>query len=150
MGIHEWFGQHWFDLFQTVAVVGTVIFTGLALRDQTRAQRLTNLLILTDSHREIWSNLFTFPDLARILEPSPDLDKNPTNVSEQRFVVLVIQHVHSTYQSVKEGLVVKPESLYRDVASFFKLPIPNLVWNQFKHLQDDDFVAFVDSCLESE
>lgn len=149
MGILEWFGQHWFDFFQTVSVAGSLIFTGLALRDQTRAQRITNLITLTGNHREIWTNLFMFPGLARVLDQSPDLRKNPASTSEQLFVLLVIHHLHSAFQSVKDGLVIKPESLYRDVASFFGLPIPNSVWKQVEDLQDDDFAAFVESCLKS-
>jgi hypothetical protein len=149
MGILDWFGQHWFDFFQTVAVVGSLIFTGIALRDETRARRITNLLTLTENHREIWSSVFHFPGLARVLDESPDLGKNPARASEQLFVMLVIHHLHSTFQSMKDGLVVKPKSLCRDVASFFGLPIPNAVWKQVKDLQDDDFAAFVESCLES-
>jgi len=149
MGILDWFGQHWFDFFQTVAVVGSLIYTGIALRDETRARRITNLLTLTENHREIWMSLFKFPGLARVLDDSPDCGKNQVSVSEQLFVMLVIHHLHSTFQSMKDGLVLKPKSVSRDVASFFGLPIPNGVWKQVRSLQDDDFVAFVDSCLES-
>src|ERR1017187_8015267 len=108
MGILEWFGQHWFDFFQTVVVAGGLIFTGVAMRDETRARRITNLLTLTENHREIWTSLFKFPSLTRVLDESPDLGKNPAGTNERLFVLLVIQHLHSTFQSMKDGLVVKP------------------------------------------
>jgi hypothetical protein len=37
--------------------------------------------------------------------------------------------------------------LRRDVAQFFSLPIPRAVWEKTKVTQNDDFVAFVESCL---
>ena len=149
MGFLDWWGQNWFNLLQTIVLTGGLVFTGLALRDETRERRIANLLTLTENHREIWTNLFEFPELAHVLDESADLAKNPTNTKERLFVTLVIHHLHSTFQSMKNDLVIKPESLCRDVAAFFRLPIPGSVWTQLKHLQDDDFVAFVESCSES-
>jgi len=149
MAIVGWFGQHWFDFFQTVTIVGGLIFTAVSIRDQTHAQRITNLVALTGNHREIWENLFIFPALARVLDESPDLANAPVTPNEQLFVMLVIQHVNSAFHSIKDSLVIKPESLQRDVALFFGLPIPNAVWRQVRELQDGDFVGFVESCLNS-
>jgi len=38
------------------------------------------------------------------------------------------------------------EGLRRDIAQFLSLPIPRDVWNKIKNVQNDDFVAFVESC----
>jgi len=40
----------------------------------------------------------------------------------------------------------KVEGLRRDVAQFFALPITREVWGKIKVLQNDEFVAFVESC----
>jgi hypothetical protein len=149
MGILDWFGQNWFDLLQTVGIIGGLIFTAKALRDDSQERRVTNLLFLTKNHRELWSNAFYRPELARVFEASVDLTQMPVTSGEHLFVNLVIQHVHSAFQAMGEKLVIKPESVSRDIGSFFSLPIPNAIWRQAKRLQDEDFAAFVESCLKS-
>jgi hypothetical protein len=47
---------------------------------------------------------------------------------------------------MNDQLVVKVEGLRRDIAKFFSKPIPGEVWDKIKALQNDDFVAFVESC----
>jgi hypothetical protein len=39
-------------------------------------------------------------------------------------------------------------ALAADVRQFFSRPIPRLVWESVKELQDNEFVEFVQSCLE--
>jgi len=48
--------------------------------------------------------------------------------------------------SQSDTVVVKVEGLRRDIAQFLSLPIPREVWEKIKVLQNDDFVAFVESC----
>ena len=148
MGILDWWGQNWFDLLQTAGIIGSLIFTATALRDDTRERRVNNLLFLTKNHRELWSSMFHRPELSRILDESIDVTQKPATPGEQLFVNLVIQHMHSAFQAMNERLVIKPESMQRDIGLFLGLPIPNAVWKQVKNLQDDDFAAFVESCLE--
>ncbi len=59
---------------------------------------------------------------------------------------MVIQHLNTVYYAMNDQLVVKVEGLRRDIAQFFSLPIPREVWEKIKVLQNDDFVAFVESC----
>ena len=47
---------------------------------------------------------------------------------------------------MSDQLVVKVEGFRRDIAQFFSLPVPRDVWEKSKVLQNDDFVAFVESC----
>jgi hypothetical protein len=49
---------------------------------------------------------------------------------------------------MSDQLAVKPEDLRRDIAQFFSLPIPREVWEKINVLQNDDFVAFVESCRD--
>ena len=44
------------------------------------------------------------------------------------------------------GLISQIHILERELGS---LPIPNAIWRQAKRLQDEDFAAFVESCLKS-
>ena len=49
-------------------------------------------------------------------------------------------------REVVSAMTIKPEGLRRDVASFFSLPIPLLVWERLKIAQNDRFVAYVEAC----
>ena len=62
------------------------------------------------------------------------------------FVTFVILHMSSVFHAMSDQLVVKVEGLRRDVAQFFSLPITREVWEKIKVLQNDEFVAFVESC----
>ena len=59
---------------------------------------------------------------------------------------MVIQHLGSMYYAMSDQLVVKLEGMRRDIAQFLSLPIPRDVWEKIKVYQNDDFVAFMESC----
>src|SRR5205823_4779652 len=79
---------------------------------------------------------------------SPDLVKNSMTRNEAIFVNMVIQHLSSAFEALKTGLTIKPEGLRQDVGEFFSLPIPRTIWDRIKSLQNDDFVEFVEQCLD--
>jgi hypothetical protein len=141
-----WFTENWFNLLSAVGVIGSLLFTGISLRTETKVRRIGNLLTLTQNHRELWSELFRNPGLARVLDASPDLEKKEPTREETLFVNIVIQHLSSAFEAMKTGLTIKPEGLSRDVGEFFSLPIPRVIWNKIKSLQNDDFVEFVERC----
>ena len=62
------------------------------------------------------------------------------------FVNLVILHISSVYYALQDELVITLEGLRRDVSEFLSLPIPKVIWEKTKLLQNDDFVTFVESC----
>ncbi len=141
-----WLGQHWFELLNAVGVVGGLLFTAVSLRSETETRRVGNLLTITSNHREVWTELYRRPELARVLDASADLRKQPVSREETIFVNLVVLHVSSVYEAMKNGLVIKQEGLRRDVGQFLSLPIPRAVWEKAKALQNDDFVAYVEAC----
>lgn len=53
---------------------------------------------------------------------------------------------HFTLYARKTGLIFKLEGLRRDTWWFSSWPIPRAIWDKAKILQNDDFVAFVESC----
>jgi hypothetical protein len=59
---------------------------------------------------------------------------------------MVIQHLSTVYYAMNDQLVIKVEGIRRDIAQFLSLPIPREVWEKIKVLQNDEFVAFVESC----
>jgi hypothetical protein len=149
-GMGGWLTENWFNLLSAVGVICSLLFTGVSLRSETKVRRIGNLLTLTQNHRELWSALFRNPDLARVLDASPDLAKNELTRDETIFVNMIIQHLSSAYEALKTGLTIKPEGLSQDVGEFFSLPIPRIIWEEIKSLQNDDFVAFVEECVKGQ
>lgn len=147
MSIWQWIGIHGFELFQAVGIVGGLAFSGLALRGDDRSRRISNLLILTGSHREIWTQLYRRPELARVLDSRADLSRAPVSDFEAVFVTFVILHLASVRQAMREGLVWTGQAIERDVRWFFSLPIPRTVWKNSKTFQDPDLVKFVEDSL---
>jgi hypothetical protein len=149
MELSAWFTNHWFTVLQSMGIVGGLLFTGLALRLDAKSRRISNLIDLTDAHREIWSQLLRRPDLNRVLDASPELKGAAVSIPERIFVVLLITHLNCVYHSLEAKLSVKPEELRRDIRRLFARPIPRAVWAQVKSVQDGEFVQFVEACLGS-
>jgi hypothetical protein len=95
----------------------------------------------------LWSELFSHPDLARVLDASADLSAKPVTGEGAIFVNLIVQHLSSAFQAMKSGLAIKPKGLRQDVRGFFPLPIPRAIWGRISALQDGVFVQFVERCL---
>ena len=144
MGVLRWLAENWFMLVNAVGVVGGLVFTGLSARAAAKTRRISNLLTLTQNHREVWMEFYRNPELSRVLDPSVDIQHEPMSRQEQMFVNLVIQHLSSAYHAMKDALVLKPDGLRKDIRWFLSLPIPKAVWEKMKSLQNDDFVAFVE------
>jgi len=145
MGTWTW--ESGLNLLNAVGVIGGLLFTAHSLRSETKTRRIANLLTLTQNHRELWVEFFRHPSLARVLDETADVVKHPITLDESIFVNMAIQHLNGSYQAMKNGLVIQQDGLRRDISGFFSLPIPKAVWEKIKVMQNDDFVAFVDQCL---
>lgn len=147
MEIGRWIADNWFELLNSVGIVGGLLFTAFSLRSETKTRRIANLLVITQNHREIWKELLRNPRLARVMNPLADAVREPVTVEEELFVNFLVQHLNSAYHAMRDDVFVKPDGLRRDVYRFFSLPIPHAVWEKVKVLQDSTFDAFVESCL---
>lgn len=146
MEFWAWLDQNSFTLLQSIGIVGGLLFTAFSMRSEDKTRRISNLLLVTQNHRDIWQEVFRRPDLQRVLDEGANLEETPISREERIFVNLVILHLNSVFHAMKDKLVLKPEGLQKDVGSFFSLPIPQAVWSEMKLLHEDDFVAFVESC----
>ncbi len=146
----DWIGHNWFDLLSSIGIIGSLCFTGVSLHSETKTRRIQNLLSVIQNHRELWTDFYHHSELSRVLDPSADLIAKPITREEERFVKLVIQHVNGVFQAMKNGLIINPEGMRRDVGSFFSLPIPRAVWEQVRTLQNADFVRFVERCQDGQ
>jgi len=146
MGEINWLWQNWLNLFQTVGIVGALVFTGFALFLDGRSRRAGDLIRLTDRHRELWERMSMEPQLARILDPSVDIAKAPATREEELFVIFVILHLSDNYFVIKAAFFEAPRGLRKDIELFFSLPLPRAVWKKVRDLQDEPFVEFVEDC----
>ena len=146
MGSLRWLSENWFTLLNAVGVIGGLFFTGHSLRSETKTRRIANLLSLTQGHRDIWKQVFTHPQLSRVLDPNADTSVKAVTREEEIFVNLVIQHLSVVFHAMRDELTIKPEGLRGDVWWFFSLPIPSAVWEKMKVLQTDKFVAYMETC----
>lgn len=148
MGFSAWAAENWFDLIQTAGIIAGLLFTAHSLRLETKTRRVANLITITEGHRKIWTEFNRQPELARVLDANADLQKREVTREEEIFVNFIIFQIHSTFYAQKVGLVFKLEGLRRDVAWLFSLPIPRVIWERAKELQNHDFVYFIETCLK--
>lgn len=144
----HWIGEHGFDLLGATGIVCSLLYTARSFRADETSRRIANLLTLTTAHREIWTTLYTRPEIKRVLDPKADLYRKPMSDEEALFVTLLLLHLNATWQATKEGVFRTKQAIEEDIRWFFSLPIPKAVWERSKMLQDSDFVEFVEQCLE--
>lgn len=147
MEFWDWFAANWFVLLQSLAIVGSLLFTAYTVRSDAKERRVANLFTLTEHHRDLWENLFAVPELARVKDVAVDVDQAPVTPAEHLFVLLLILHINAAYRGIESGLVTRPEKFEDDLRSLFSLPIPKAVWESMKQFQDTDFVRFVESII---
>jgi hypothetical protein len=143
----QWIGEHWFDLLQTVGIVGGLLFTAYTTKKDDRSRKIANLIAIKQQYREIWKELYDRPQLGRVLEKTVDLMTQPVSLQEWLFVKLLILHMDTVHRAMKTGMFVSLEGLRGDIREFFSAPVPKIVWERMKALQDTDFVQFIDSCI---
>ncbi len=146
----QWLAMHGRETLETAALVFSLFFTAVSFRADTKERRISNLMALAGSHRELWLHAGENPKLARVLKPDPDLKKHPVTAAERRFVHLLITHLAVSHAALRHGVLPGLSGLEKDVCHFFSLPIPREVWTWSREFQDPKFVRFIESCLAPE
>jgi hypothetical protein len=146
MGFWSWFPHNFADLLGYAGIIGGLVFNGLSIQSQTKERRISNMLMLVQNHREIWSDYYSQPDLWRVLDKAANVSAAPVTKAENAFVTTVIQHIYGVYQSIKAGLTVRPERMCCDICNLISMPVVKIVWNRIRRFQDEDFVTFIESC----
>jgi hypothetical protein len=143
----EWLAEHWFEAMEAVGIVAALVYHAHVMSWEKRSTRVSNLVALTREHRQLWTELYRRPELARVLDAGADLQRAPVTPDEALFVKLLIQQLHAAYQAMRQKVFIEVEGMRADVRAFFALPIPRTLWPELRPLQNRDFVSFVDSCL---
>ncbi len=144
-----WFRDNWFPVLQTVGIIGGLLFTAISIRQSTSARRTSDLLALTEQHRQLWNEVYSRPGLGRIYDEEADLLAAPVTIAEERFLNEVIVHFQTGWQLARQGSLITLEAMKADARTFFRLPIPRFVWQQTKAGREPKFVRFVEDCLKS-
>ena len=147
MAFLNWLTHNWFTFLQSAGIIGSLVFTAMALLIDAKERRISNLFVLTKQHRDIWTQLYRRPDLARVLDPDPDLQSEPVTDEEEIFVSLLILHLSSAHAAMRVDMFKRPEGIEADIQEFFSYPIPRKIWDKLRLLQEDEFVAFVEKAL---
>lgn len=144
-----WITHNSFALFQSGVLAAGLLFIGFGILSEAKARRVSNLIRLTEQHRELWERMYVQPELARILDRDIDVETENVTPDEEMFVTFIILHLSSTYFAIRAGFFQKPHALRKDIEEFFSLPIPHAVWEKVKELQEPPFVRFVERCFPS-
>lgn len=140
---------NWFNVVQTFGIIASLLFTAMTLRQGLRSTRITSLLALEEQHRELWSELHRRPELARILDPAPDLVGQPVSSAEAEYLNTVFVHFCTGWRLATEHRILLEDDLGRDIAEFLKNPIPSQVWTRTTGIRERRFVAFVEKVRQS-
>lgn len=145
--VSPWLKEYWFDLVQTLGIVGGLWFTGAAFCREVRARKMADYLTLVGHHRELWIDAHRRPELARMFTLEVDLVAAPISVMEEEFLNLVIVHFSTGWLMAQQDGLVDKALLKADARAFFSLPIPRVVWERTTHFRDPKFVEFIATAL---
>ena len=144
-----WWAEHWHSLLESIGIIGGLLFTGVTVRRDLHARRITEHLALANQHRRLWSNLHRRRELSRMLEPDRDLAIDPVSREERLFLELAFVHFQNGWLICREDGALTPlEVLSVDAGHFFTLPVPAAVWAEVRRSHPSEFVSFVDSAVE--
>ncbi len=144
MGVAGWLIENFGALLNAVGITGSLLFTAFSFRGETRERQLSNLIALTEAHRDIWARLYDEPDLCRILSVDVDLSTVPVSDQESIFLTSLILHLNCVHRAIRMGMFPELEGLRTDLREFYSLPIPKEMWRRLKPLQDRDFIRFLE------
>jgi hypothetical protein len=147
----DWVGfleDNWFALAQSLGIIGGLAYNALALRKDVQARRTADQILLTEQHRELWSEVHRRPELIRLLDSEADPDSQPMTPVEEHYLRLVFVHFHTGWLLAREHSLLSLEVLARDISDFFRLPLPKAGWRLARRAMDPAFVRFVECQLE--
>jgi|SRR2546429_3617918 len=150
MEVSAWIAEHWFDLLQTVGIIGGLLLTAYTLRKDEKARKISNLIAINAQYQRIWNEFYACPMLRRVLRTDVDLGKEPISDDELLFVKMLLFHVDTVRRATDAGLFVEIQKIQKDIQDFFSFPIPQAIWEKLKPFQNEDFVEFIESSLRPE
>lgn len=147
-GLSAWANNNWFNLAQTLGIMGGLWMTAAAAHRDAKSREVENLLTLNGQHRELWCGAMGRPELNRIFQADVNVLEKPATLAENEFLNLVFVHYQTGWTVIKSGALMTLGELKADIHDFFSLPLPRAVWEQTKGLRNRKFVRFVETALK--
>jgi hypothetical protein len=142
-----WIESNWFNVIQTVGIVGSLWMGAAAAHREAKAREIENLLTITTQHRDLWAQAQTRKDLRRVLQSDVDVQKSPLTQQEFIFLNSVIVHLELGWLMSRSGAAIKMRELENDLRGFISLPLPRTVWEKTNEFRNQQFVKFVEGAL---
>ena len=143
-----WTAENWFNLVQSVGVIGSLLMAAGAANREAKAREIENILTLSEHHRELWQDVAKRPDLARVLRSDEAVLQSKITIAEEEFINLVTVHFQTGWRIAAAGGITSLGELALDAKAFFTLPLPRAVWEKTKNLRNKGFVQFVERALK--
>jgi hypothetical protein len=147
MASSSWVGENWFNLIQTVGIVGSLLLAMAAAKREAKTREIENLLTISDHHRELWSGARQQAELERIFREDDQSLNLPVTVAEAEFLNLVMAHYLTSWRISNIGGIITLKELAADLRDFLSLPLPRAVWEKTKESRNRKFVRFVERAL---
>ena len=142
--------DHWHSLLESVGIIGGLLFTGITVRRDLEARRVSEQLTLATQHRRLWGQLHRRKSLSRMLEPDRNLEACPVSREEELFLSLSFVHFHTGWLICRdEGSLTPLSVLAADAGHFFRLPVPRAVWQKVRATHQPEFVTFIEESVRS-
>jgi hypothetical protein len=135
--------EHWLQLFQTVGIIASILFTATQIRFQRENQKVANSLLVTQHHRDLWKTYIADTRLERIFQENPNLNAQPPTEYERVFLNLVFLHISEVLKAIKADAIYPIEGLQSDVRDILSYPIPRAVWEGIAKFQDEQLQEFI-------
>ena len=132
---------------QPIGIISSLLFSGIALRNDTKARRVENHIKIVDGYRQIWSAILSDAKLERILWDDLDLSANPISAAEDRLARFIFQNILLACEARSVGQLGDIGNLEKDVAEFISHPIPKSVWKEIARFQPEAFRKFIEGLM---
>lgn len=139
--------DNWFDLLQSAGIVASMVFSAFAIREQTRQAKATNIFLITQHHRELWTSMLDHVDLQRIFDKAADTIATPVTERERTFTNMVFLHSAACLHAIDTGVLSPVHGMEADIRDILSYPVPREVWKQVGRFHDKEFASFVDRML---
>jgi hypothetical protein len=142
-----WAGSNWFNLIQTVGIMGSLWMAAAAAQREAKAREVENLISLNGQHHALWSGVLQKPELQRIFQTDADPSELPPTVVERAFIDMVFVHFQTGWMIARSGALISLAEMESDIQDFFTLPLPCAFWEKTKRFRNPSFVKFVEVSL---
>ncbi|MBE9602660.1 hypothetical protein [Pedobacter sp. MC2016-24] len=133
-----------FGIDKIIAFIA-IIYAIRSFRTNNNIAKINLLVQFSIAHRDIWARIIDSGN-SRINDPSAD--PNQISTKEERYVVFLINHIKTLFESSKDGLYDFNKASRLDVGNFFSKPIPRKIWETKKRFHTGSFVTFIENVIQ--